>query len=87
MSDPTDKKVLGSRPHVRGPGWEPRDVMSNIIMLTLVLGVPLAAAIGAVIILLVKVRCLGRQVADFPEREKEIRSDARKRSRRDLMRT
>ena len=55
--------------------------MSNITMLSLVLGVPLAAAIVAVVILLVKVRRLGRQVADFPEREKEIRSDARKRSR------
>ena len=55
--------------------------MSNITVLSLVLGVPLAAAIAVVVILLVKVRRLGRQVADFPEREKEIRSDARKRSR------
>ena len=55
--------------------------MSNITMLGLVLGVLLATAILAIMILLAKVRRLGRQVADFTEREKDIRSDARKRSR------
>src|SRR5215471_16109005 len=55
--------------------------MSNITMLGLVLGVLLAAAILAIVILLAKVRRLGRQVAEFHQREKDIRSDARKRSR------
>ena len=55
--------------------------MSNITVLSLVLGVLLAAAVFVVVILLVKVGRLGRQVAEFSRREKEIRSDARKRSR------
>jgi hypothetical protein len=55
--------------------------MNNITMVGLVLGVLLAAAVTAVAMLLVKVKRLAGQVADFPEREKEIRSDARKRSR------
>ena len=56
-------------------------VMSNITMLGLVLGVLLTAALLVIVILIVKVRGLGRQVADFPQREAVIRSDARKRSR------
>lgn len=55
--------------------------MSNITMLSLVLGVLLAAALLAVVILLARVGRLGRQVAEFSRREREIRSDARKRSR------
>jgi hypothetical protein len=55
--------------------------MSTITMLSLVLGVLLAGALLAVVILLVKVGRLGRQVAEFSRREREIRSDARKRSR------
>jgi Endonuclease related to archaeal Holliday junction resolvase len=55
--------------------------MSNTTMLSLVLGVLLTAAIVAVAVLLVKVGRLGRQVAEFPRRERELRSDARKRSR------
>ena len=55
--------------------------MSNIAMLGLVLGVLLAAAILAIVILLAKVGRLGRQVAEFHQREKGIRSDARRRSR------
>ena len=39
--------------------------MSNITVLGLVLGVLLAAAILAIVILLAKVRRLGRQVAEF----------------------
>lgn len=53
--------------------------MSN--MLDLVLGALLLAASLAVVVLLGKVERLRRQVADFPEREAEIRSDARKQSR------
>jgi predicted Holliday junction resolvase-like endonuclease len=55
--------------------------MSNMAVLSLVLGVILAAATLVIVILLVKVGRLGRQVTEFPQREKEIRSDARKRSR------
>ena len=55
--------------------------MSNIALLSLVLGVLLAVAILSVAVLLVKVGRLGRQVAEFSQREREIRSDARKRSR------
>jgi Endonuclease related to archaeal Holliday junction resolvase len=55
--------------------------MSDIAMLSLVLGVLLAAAILAIVILLVKVVHLGRQVAEFPQREAALRTDARKRSR------
>jgi hypothetical protein len=50
-------------------------------MLGLVLGVLLAVAILAIVILLAKVGRLGRQVAELHQREKDIRSDARKRSR------
>jgi hypothetical protein len=57
------------------------DVMSNITMLGFVLGVLLAAAILAIVILLARVGGLGRQVAEFRQREKDIRSDARRRSR------
>ena len=55
--------------------------MSNITMLSLVLGVLLAGALLVVVILLARVGRLGRQVAEFSRREREIRSDARKRSR------
>jgi hypothetical protein len=50
-------------------------------MLSLVLGILLAAALLAVAVLLARVGRLGRQVAEFSRREREIRSDARKRSR------
>lgn len=53
--------------------------MSN--MLDLVLGGLLAVAILTVMILLGKVERLRRKIADFPNREAEIRSDARKQSR------
>lgn len=53
--------------------------MSN--MLDLVLGALLLAASLSVVILLGKVERLRRQIADFPYREAEIRSDARKQSR------
>ena len=53
-------------------------LMSSITILGLVLGVLLAAAILAIIILLAKVGRLGRQVAEFHQREKDIRSDARR---------
>ena len=52
--------------------------MSDITALSLVLGVLLAAAILVIVVLLVKV---SRQADRFSQREKEIRSDARKRSR------
>jgi hypothetical protein len=52
--------------------------MSDITALSLVLGVLLAAAILAIVVLLVKV---SRQADRFSQQEKEIRSDARKRSR------
>jgi hypothetical protein len=55
--------------------------MWNITMLDLALGALLAAAILAIVILLVKVGRLARQVVEFPRREAEIRSDARRRSR------
>jgi predicted Holliday junction resolvase-like endonuclease len=55
--------------------------MSNITVLGLVLGVPLAAAIVMVVVLLVNRRHLRGLVAEFPQREAAIRSDARKRSR------
>jgi hypothetical protein len=41
----------------------------------------LALAIVAIVILFIRVRRLGRQVAEFPGREDEIRADARRRSR------
>ncbi len=53
----------------------------SIILLCLVLGVLLVAAILAVVILLVKVVRLRGQVADFPQREAALRGDARKLSR------
>jgi hypothetical protein len=64
-----------------GHSWHTKrgDIMSN--MLSLVLGVLLAAALLAIVILLTKVGRLGRQVAEFPRRESAIRSDARERSR------
>jgi hypothetical protein len=73
-------KVLGS---IRSPrhGWTSGGVLSDITMLSLVLGVLLAAALLAVGVLLARVGRLGRQVAEFSKREREIRSDARKRSR------
>jgi hypothetical protein len=55
--------------------------MNSISMLSLVLGVLLAAAILTIVILLAKVGRLVHQVAEFQQREKDIRSDARKRSR------
>jgi hypothetical protein len=55
--------------------------MSSITMLSLVLAVLLAGALLAVAVLLARVGRLGRQVAEFSRREREIRSDARKRSR------
>jgi predicted Holliday junction resolvase-like endonuclease len=55
--------------------------MSNITMLSFVLGVLLAAAILTVVILLVKVGHLRGQVAEFPQRVAALRADARKRSR------
>jgi hypothetical protein len=55
--------------------------MNNDTVLTLVLGVLLAAAVLAIVILLARVGRLGRQVAEFSRREREIRFDARKRSR------
>jgi hypothetical protein len=50
-------------------------------MLSLVPGILLAAALLAVAVLLARVGRLSRQVAEFSRREREIRSDARKRSR------
>src|SRR5262249_21383535 len=64
-----------------GRAREGRDVMWNITMLALVLGALLPAGIPATVILLAKVGRLAWQVAEFPRREAEIRSDARKRSR------
>jgi predicted Holliday junction resolvase-like endonuclease len=55
--------------------------MSGITMLSLVLGVLLVAAILAIVFLRLKVGRLGRQIAEFPQREAALRSDARKRSR------
>jgi hypothetical protein len=55
--------------------------MSDITVLSLVLGVLLAAAILAVAILLVKMVRLRGQVAEFPQREAALRADANKRSR------
>jgi hypothetical protein len=55
--------------------------MGNITMLALVFGALLAAAALGIVVLLVKVGRLARQVAEFPRREAEIRSDARRRSR------
>ena len=55
--------------------------MSDITMLSIALGVLLAAAILAIVILLVTAARLRGQVADFPQREAAIRADARKRSR------
>ena len=55
--------------------------MKDIIGLDAGLAVLLALAVVVIMILLVKMRRLAREVAEFPRREDDIRADTKKRSR------